>query len=140
MVGPERLAIRQVFFLLVEETSSIFAINYYSMNSKEFKKLTDELVSSGYVCYSKGQFKNEDYYYAKSFLDESGNKKYQILILVYDFSKIESIPLNGFSIQYECLICGEGRVDMSVSKDDIDLLKFEEMSELFYQHLKKYNL
>ena len=110
------------------------------MNSKEFSLLCKELVDSGYVCYSKSQFKNEDYYYGKTFRDDDGEKQYQILVLVYDFGKIENIPVDGFSVQYECLICGEGRVDMSVSKDSVGIKEFEEMSLIFYKNLKRYNL
>ena len=112
--------------------------NFNIMIEKEFKKMVDELISSGYVCCGEGH-KDGEYYYEKTFLDDNGNEKYQILILVYAYSEIKSI-LNPFIIWYECSLLGELGLKMRVSEDDLDLLKFEERSESFYERFKKYNL
>ena len=108
------------------------------MKEKEFKKMVNELISSGYVCCAEGHNDGE-YYYEKTFLDDNGNEKYRILILIRDHREIKSI-LNPFIIWYECSLLGELGLKMRVAKDDIDLLKFEERSESFYERFKKYNL
>jgi hypothetical protein len=93
----------------------------------------------GYRRYSQN-LKSEDFAYWKSFYDEDA-KIYQIGLFFYDFRKYaDRDPMaNRISIQYECMLLGRGRVDMSVSKD-IDLPEFEKMARTFYEAMWQYCL
>ena len=76
----------------------------------------------------------EDFAYWKKYDD-----KYQIGLLVYDFTKYDRHDLkNKVSIQFECMpIDIDCRCDLKVSKD-IELPEFEEMAESFYNAMEKY--
>lgn len=93
----------------------------------------------GYRRYSQN-LKSEDFAYWKSFYDEDA-KIYQIGLFFYDFRKYaDRDPIaNRISIQYECMLLGRDRVDMSVSKD-IDLPEFEKMARTFYEAMWQYCL
>lgn len=91
--------------------------------------------SLGYTYYPKQVFKNEHHRFWKSFYI-NGEKVFQIGILLYDYSKYD-INNKRVGIQYECLLIGDDRLDLSVSKN-IDINKFEEIAFDFYESMKKY--
>ena len=95
------------------------------------------LESLGYKKY-KQKYKNEDFSYWKTFKD-SNQKLYQVAILFYDFRKYADVDphSNRIGIQYESLLIGDSRIDLSVSKD-ITISQFEEMANSFYQTFKSY--
>lgn len=103
----------------------------------ELKEFEGKLLQRGYRAHT-GHYKNENYGWWKSFdviEDAYGDRKvgYQIVFLVYDFSNIR--PDNSFGVQCEFLL-GErhdiGRVDMTVSNDDMTVERFEQLCERFY--------
>lgn len=106
--------------------------------------ITDEWLSQmelklkerGYHRYVQN-YKREDFAYWKTFKNGENNI-YQIGILFYDWRKYDVIDSGRIGILYECMLCGDGRVDMTVSKDDIDLIEFEKMSKTFYETMSKY--
>lgn len=85
-----------------------------------------KLKELGYRRYFQNH-KNEDFSYWKTF------KNYQIGILFYDFRKYADRDpyANRIGIMYECVVLGEDRIDMCVSKN-IDLVEFENMAQTFY--------
>lgn len=93
----------------------------------------------GYRRYNQN-LKSEDFAYWKSFYDEDA-KIYQIGLFFYDFRKYADRDPNAnrISIQYECMLLGRDRVDMTVSKD-IDLPEFEKMARTFYEAMWQYCL
>ena len=93
----------------------------------------------GYRRYCQ-KLKSEDFAYWKSFYDEDA-KIYQIGLFFYDFRKYADRDPNAnrISIQYECMLLGRDRVDMSVSKG-IDLPEFEKMARTFYEAMWQYCL
>ena len=97
----------------------------------------NSLKERGYTRYEQN-LKREDFCYWKTFKD-GDNKLYQIGVLFYDFRKyIDRDPhANRICTMYECMLLGEYRIDMTVSKD-IDLPELEEMAIEFYNSMKKY--
>lgn len=90
--------------------------------------------SLGYTNYPNQVFKNEHHRLWKSFYIND-EKVFQIGILIYDYSRYTFSNQVGF--QYECLLIGDERIDLSVSKN-IDINKFEEIAFDFYEAMKKY--
>lgn len=90
-----------------------------------------KLKELGYRRYFQNH-KNEDFSYWKTF------KNYQIGILFYDFRKYADHDpyANRIGIMYECVVLGEDRIDMCVSKN-IDLVEFENMSQTFYGAMQR---
>jgi hypothetical protein len=88
----------------------------------------------GYRKYNQ-KLKHEDFAYWKTYKDNEGKELYQIGLLVYDFRRFE--PKHGVSVQFECVLYCDERIDLTVS-DDITLEKFEAMSEDFYHAMKKH--
>jgi len=90
------------------------------------------LKEAGYRKFT-GHHKREDFGYWKSVYD--GEKKlYQIAVLFYDFRKF-SDQLQGadrIGYQYECMLIGDSRFDLSVSKDDMDFKEFEKVARDFH--------
>ena len=115
------------------------------------KHITDEVVNwdswlleyennlkeLGYRKYIQN-YKHEDFCYWKTFY-KGNDKIYQIGVLFYDFRKYYSKDPNAniISTMYQCMLLGDNRIDMEVSKD-IDLPEFEEMSKDFYKSMIKY--
>ena len=96
-----------------------------------------KLKELGYRRYVQNH-KKEDFCYWKEF--KNGDEKtYQIGILFYDFRKYaDNDPYaHRIGIMYECMLLGDDRIDMSVSKD-IDLLEFEKMAKTFYETMSQY--
>lgn len=91
-----------------------------------------KLKELGYRRYVQNH-KNEDFCYWKTFKNGE-DKIYQIGILFYDFRKYADRDpyANRIGIMYECMVLGEDRIDMSVSKN-IDLVEFENMAQTFYR-------
>lgn len=100
-------------------------------------KTETKLKEIGYRKYVQNH-RNEDFCYWKTFKNGE-DKNYQIGILFYDFRKYaEHDPsANRIGIMYECMVLGEDRIDMRVSKD-IDLVEFENMSQTFYEAMSQY--
>ncbi len=96
-----------------------------------------KLKEIGYRKYVQNR-KNEDFCYWKTFKNGE-DKIYQIGILFYDFRKYadRSIYANRIVIMYECMILGDDRIDMCVSKN-IDLFEFEKMAQTFYEAMSQY--
>lgn len=96
-----------------------------------------KLKELGYRRYVQNH-KNEDFCYWKTFKN-GDDKIYQIGVLFYDFRKYaERDPYaNRTGIMYECMVLGEDRIDMCVSKN-IDLVEFENMAKTFYGAMLQY--
>jgi len=96
-----------------------------------------KLKELGYRRYVQNH-KNEDFGYWKTF-KKGEDKFYQINILFYDFRKyVDRDPYaNRIGIMYECMVLGEDRIDMCVSKN-IDLAEFENMAQTFYIAMSQY--
>lgn len=100
-------------------------------------KTETKLKEIGYRKYVQNH-KNEDFCYWKTF--ENGEDKiYQIGILFYDFRKYADRDpyANRIGIMYECMVLGNDRIDMCVSKN-IDLVEFENMAQTFYGAMSQY--
>lgn len=95
-----------------------------------------KLKERGYHRYVQN-YKREDFAYWKTF-KKGENKIYQVGILFFDWRRYDVIDSGRIGILYECMLCGDGRVDMTVSKDGIDLIEFEKMSKTFYEAMSKY--
>lgn len=96
-----------------------------------------KLKEIGYRRYVQNH-KNEDFCYWKTFKNGE-DKIYQIGILFYDFRKyVDRNPYaNRIGLMLECMILGEDRIDMCVSKK-IDLVEFEKMAKTFYEAMSQY--
>jgi hypothetical protein len=96
-----------------------------------------KLKELGYRRYVQNH-KNEDFCYWKTFKNGE-DKIYQIGILFYDFRKYADRDpnTNRIGIMYECMVLGDDRIDMCVSKN-IDLVEFENMSQTFYEAMSQY--
>jgi hypothetical protein len=96
-----------------------------------------KLKELGYRRYVQNH-KNEDFCFWKTFKNGE-DKIYQIGILFYDFRKYaDRAPYaNRIGIMYECMVLGEDRIDMCVSKN-IDLVEFENMAQTFYGAMSQY--
>jgi hypothetical protein len=96
-----------------------------------------KLQEIGYRGYVQNH-KNEDFCYWKTFKNGQ-DKIYQIGILFYDFRKYADRDpyANRIGIMYECMILGDDRIDMCVSKN-IDLFEFEKMAQTFYEAMSQY--
>ena len=96
-----------------------------------------KLKELGYRRYVQNH-KNEDFCYCKTFKNGE-DKIYQIGILFYDFRKYADRDpyANRIGIMYECMVLGEDRIDMCVSKN-IDLVEFENMAQTFYGAMSQY--
>ena len=96
-----------------------------------------KLKELGYKRYVQNH-KNEDFCYWKTFKNGE-DKIYQIGILFYDFRKYADRDpyANRIGIMYECMVLGEDRIDMCVSKN-IGLVEFENMAQTFYVAMSQY--
>jgi hypothetical protein len=96
-----------------------------------------KLKESGYRKYVQNH-KSEDFCYWKTFKNGE-DKIYQIGILFYDFRKYADRDpyANRIGIMYECMVLGEDRIDMCVSKN-IHLVEFENMAQTFYKAMSQY--
>ena len=94
-----------------------------------------KLKKIGYKKYVQNH-KSEDFAYWKTFKNGE-DEIYQIGILFYDFRKYadHDTVANRIGIMYECMLLGEGRIDMSVSKN-IGLEEFENMAQMLYRTFK----
>lgn len=100
-------------------------------------KIERELIKIGYTKYFQ-HYKREDFSFWKS-IKEDDKKIFQIGILFYDFRKhiLHDPMANRIGVQFECLLIGDNRIDLSVSKD-ITISEFETMCYSFYESMKKY--
>lgn len=107
---------------------------YWKVWLQDFDK---EVIDLGYRKYNQNH-KSEDFSYWKTFYDGE-EKIYQVGILVYDFGMYsEEYPnANRVSVQYECYLLCDNRIDLSVSKD-ISLSEFEDMAKTFYETMIRY--
>lgn len=100
----------------------------------ELKEFEGKLLKNGYRCHAGG-YKNETYGWWKSFDEyDDGTVGYQIALLVYDFSDLR--PDHTLGVQCEFLLGYRhniGRIDMSISNDDMTIDKFEQLCERFYE-------
>lgn len=112
-----------------------------TLNKAELEVMEKTLMGSGYNRYD-GHYKTEDFGYWKSFevtKDEYGDKVigYQVAILFYDFSKYPSYTNERpIGVQFEFLLGPEntiGRVDLSISGDEMTPEKFEQLSAKFHK-------
>ena len=96
------------------------------------------LKNRGYVKFNQN-LRLEDFTYWKIFRDENDNKTHMVGVLFYDFRKHNSLTDIGYRIEvmYQCILLGENRIDLTISKD-ITIDKFEEISLVFYNTMKKY--
>lgn len=96
-----------------------------------------KLKELGYIRYFQNN-KKEDFCYWKTF-KKGEDKMYQIGILFYDFRKYADRDpyANRIGIMYECMVLGEDRIDMCVSKN-IYLVEFENMARTFYGAMSQY--
>jgi hypothetical protein len=96
-----------------------------------------KLKEIGYKRYVQNH-KNEDFCYWKTF-ENAKDKIYQIRILFYDFRKYADRDpyANRIGLMYECIILGDDRIDMCLSKN-IDLFEFEKMAQTFYEAMSQY--
>lgn len=115
-------------------------------NQKHYNYLSDwlndtekKLVELGYRKYAQN-YKGEDFCYWKTFYNNGGEKIYQVGILFYDFRKhiAWGEAANRIGMQYDCMLLGGSRIDLSISKE-IDLPEFEVMAKEFYESMKKFN-
>lgn len=98
--------------------------------------LDKKVTEIGYRKYNQSH-KGENFAYWKSFYDDKEEEKkiYQIGILVYDFRQYEKAKGSGFyriSTQYECMLIGDDRIDLIVSKK-MPIEDFEVMAKSFYE-------
>ena len=113
-----------------------FYINKVNKNTdwnQYINELHAYLTGLGFKKYNQN-YKQEDFSYWKVYDD-----KYQIGLLVYDFTKYNQHNLNSkVSIQFECMLVDINcRCDLSVSKNtEID--EFEQMAKSFYESMIKY--
>lgn len=100
----------------------------------EFESNLKEL---GYIKYVQ-HFRRETFAYWKN-ICEGDTEIYQVGILFYDFRKHSDTDprANRIGIQYECLLIGDERVDMSVCLD-IDVPVFELMAKSFHEAMCKF--
>jgi hypothetical protein len=112
-------------------------INDYTSWNDWLEQTETALKEIGYRRYVQNH-KNEDFCYWKTFKNGE-DKLYQIGILFYDFRKYaDRDPFaNRIGIQYECMLLGDDRIDMSVSKN-IDLTEFENIAQSFYEVMAKF--
>ena len=98
-----------------------------------------KLKEIGYRKYVQ-KHKNEDFCYWKTF-KSGGAKIYQVGVLFYDLRKYADRDpyANRIGIMYECMILGDDRIEMCVSKN-IDLAEFENMAKNFYGAMSQYCL
>jgi len=105
----------------------------------EWLKSTElRLIENGYTRYNQ-QYKLSDFQYFKNF-QIGGRKVYQIGVCFYDFRKFnkEHNTPDKISINFDCLLLNEdGRVDLSISLDDVTLEVFESISLDFYKCMKR---
>jgi hypothetical protein len=98
------------------------------MTKEELNKIEREAEKLGYTKYNQ-RLLNSSYQYFKKF------PKYQIGLLIYDFSKFGVD--NTFSIMYQCMLDKDHRIDLTVSKN-IEVKEFEEMAKTFNRAMKGY--
>jgi len=96
------------------------------------------LIESGYTRYNQN-YKSSDFQYFKNFY-VGGKKVYQIGVIFYDFRKFSqqaNVPEH-ISVSFDCLLCDiDGRIDLSISYNDIMLEIFESMSTDFYKCMNR---
>jgi hypothetical protein len=106
-------------------------------SSTDLKQYLNELdkylTELGFKKYHQNH-KQEDFAYWKKYDD-----KYQIGLLVYDFTKYDQYNLKKkVRIQFEAMpIDINGRCDLTVSKE-IELPEFEKMAKVFYEAMIEY--
>ena len=121
------------------------------LDKEELEEFCKYLEHRGYRRFS-GHYKNEDFGYWKGFRpykDAFGEteRRYQIAILIYDFSKYDNYPkdVKPISMQFEYVGHQEeylSRMDLSVCDDRITIDEFEDLCDVFYRqifvnHVKK---
>lgn len=114
-------------------------------NKETIQQFELELKEKGYKK-STFPYKSEDYGYWKSFgisYDEDNDRviQYQIGILIYDFGKYpQNTSEFPISNQFEFLLGSNnkiGRVDLTVSDENISVTHFEEICDNFYNKICK---
>lgn len=107
-------------------------------NWKEWQtSIESKLQKNGYKKIGNS-YKNEDFGFWKTVYD--GDKKaYQLALLFFDFTKYNSndIYAHRIGIQFEALLIGDARVDLSIS-NNLSLAEFEEAGHDFYITMKSY--
>lgn len=95
------------------------------------------LQKRGYRKYHQ-DYRSADYTYWKTY-SAGEDKLYMVGIGFYDQRKYTHIDHNAdyVGVQFECMILGDDRIDMSVSKD-VALKEFEGMAMKFYGAMKEY--
>jgi hypothetical protein len=121
----------------MEESKEQLAVTEGKDWDKWLIDMEASLKLSGYRRYNQ-YFKSEDFAYWKSFYDDDLNI-YQVGVLFYDFRKYIDIDPNAnrISIQYECMLICDDRIDLSTSKR-IEVFEFEKMAKTFYEAMSKY--
>jgi hypothetical protein len=93
------------------------------------------LSKSGYRRYNQN-LRSEDFAYWKTFYKKE-KKIYQVGILFYDFRKYGDLNVHQISVQWQCILLCDDRIDLSVSKE-IEVAEFEEMAKTFYEAMSQY--
>ena len=109
-----------------------------SMSWDEWLTAVDTaLVKRGYRKYHQ-DYRNADYTYWKTY-SAGEDKLYMVGIGFYDMRKYMQQGRNAdyIGVQYECMILGEDRIDMSVSSG-VSLKEFEGMAQKFYHAMRGY--
>jgi len=106
-------------------------------DNKKYNSISDftidiniKLTELGYKSYEEQKYKNETFAYWKTFRHKD-KKVYQVALLFYDFSSLKNNWIDTISVQYECMLINDDRIDLSVSKN-ITLAEFEKMANVFY--------
>jgi len=105
-----------------------------NIKSENLENFESSIRKMGYIRYSQFH-RNSDFQYWKKF-KINDEYEYQIGLLFYDHNKY--ISGMGIGIQFECMLLGGKRIDLSVSMD-ISVEKFEIMALDFYKTMKKYD-
>lgn len=108
--------------------------NSYEYWKEWMEKAESHLINAGYKKFNQN-LRGEDFTYWKTFFADN-EKAYMVGVLFYDFMKYDN-PIKRIGTMYECMLLGDNRVDLTVSKE-IELIDFEDMARVFYDSMKKY--
>lgn len=114
-----------------------------SLTLKQSEELEYLLKDRGYTKYIQN-YKNNDWTYWKSFERiETGIGGYSVGICFYDFGKYPQHTGNPILISFEYMLGTEqkiGRMDLSISDDNLTINEFEKFCKELYEFYKKSNL
>lgn len=108
--------------------------NSYEYWKEWMEKAEVRLREEGYRKFNQN-LRGEDFTYWKTFLVD-GVKAYMTGVLFYDFMKYDH-PVKRIGTMYECMLLGDNRVDLTVSKE-MELEEFEDMSKVFYESMRRF--